>query len=167
MQIGSSPLLRRTSEKALLELRSLFGVFPAWNITAGGSEGHSWSCSMRMEMLRVQPMPLSLLHSSTRFVSCQLCSASVPASTLSAHAELLSFGATGTWEVQQSPACHRMKNPSSAGAWLPPAPPSSSHIPFKERLWNMFGFHFASSLLKPFLSSLFSQFVILLVQPSE
>lgn len=53
MQIGSSPLLRRTSDKVFLQPRSLFGVFLAWNISgpswslSGGSEGRAWSWDAR------------------------------------------------------------------------------------------------------------------------
>lgn len=49
--------------------------------------------------------------------------------------------------------------PCRSQCWSLAAPSSSCHIPFKERLCKMFWFHFASRLLKTFLSSLFSPFV--------
>lgn len=81
MQIGSSPLVRRSLDKALPEPRSLFGVFPAWNVMVGGSEGRTWSRQHEDGDVRGPPQERccsqcpSLLHSSMRFVRCQLCSA--------------------------------------------------------------------------------------------
>lgn len=173
MQIGSSPLLRRTSDKALLEPRSVFGVFPAWNVMMGGSEGHtrSWQhrdgdgrgCSQCPSLCSTYPQDLS---AASFALPLSLC----PCQHLSAHVELLSFGGywklqrSGPREVQQSPAGSEScmsQDEAPVPCWFLLLPTLLGHIPFKEKLWKMFSFHFASSLLKnisfhPFLSVFFA-----------
>lgn len=143
MQIGSSPLVRRSLDKALLEPRSLFGVFPAWNVMVGGSKGRTWGMGMSVGRPGSDAAASALLSAPLIHEICQvpalqrsLCpSLFVSASPPCAHVELLSF--RGYWNSKrsgpsercsralqsQSPACHRIKHPCFAGAWLPPAPP--------------------------------------------
>lgn len=184
MQIGSSPLVRRSLDKALPEPRSLFGVFPAWNVMVGGSEGRTWSrqhedgdvrgpprercCSQCPSLCSTHPRDLSGASFAALPLPLSLC--------LCQHSVCPRWGAVISgllklekewpkWEVQQSPAVPEpclSQNKAPVLCWSLAAscsPSSSRPIPFKERPWNMFWFHFATGLLKTFLSSLFSQFV--------
>lgn len=104
MQIGSSPLLRRSSDKALLEPRSLFGVFPDWNIMVGGSEGHTRRCHTRMGNVPQCPS-LCCTHLQDLSAASFSLPLFVPASTLSAHIDLLSLG--GYWNLKRSSPSER------------------------------------------------------------
>lgn len=173
MQIGSSPLLRRTSDKALLQPRSLFGVLPAWNVMMGGSEGHTWSwqhrdgdvrgCSQCPSLCSTYPQDLSAASSA---LPLSLCPCQHPECPRSAAVFWGLLKVAKEWpkgKVQQSPAGSEScmsQDEASGPCWLLLLPTLLGHILFKERLWKMFSFHFTSSLLKnisfqPFLSVCF------------